>query len=91
MKTKKKKFRYSMWAAPVNPKYLEYMYRFIEGKTKPREKPPVPDAWYGIVDNQTTKIDGSPKIDQYICLCPSAEKQREVWEILNGIKKEETL
>jgi hypothetical protein len=41
---------------------------------------------YGIVDNKTTSINGFPTIDQYICLCPSSEKQREVWEILNNLK-----
>lgn len=77
-------YRYVMWAAPANPSWLDWALKSAKTREK---KAPFPDSIWPIVDNDTCGvIDGSPRPDQYFCICFDSESQKKVFDALNGIK-----
>jgi len=73
-----------MWAAPVNTEWMDWLWN--RNKEGPE---PVMQAAYPIVDNMTCgDIHGTPRVDQYLCVCFTAEGQRRLWLKLNGLPEE---
>lgn len=71
-------YRYSMWAGQGLP------IGWARQMGLPEDE--IGDVVWPIVDDQTCgPINGSPRPEQMLCWCPSSEKQRIVFALLNDI------